>query len=147
MEAENTDAKDLKETDSQTNEEQKKPRTVIHIELIKQMVKDNKVFLTQMQQISDRISQHLEKNILKLEKSLNRYEKTLKEIKNRHVIVEETLCNVLLAIRQNEYLQAWYIKKTDTLKDGMNTQYPSTLDECWEVANDGLWWGGTDGSI
>lgn len=108
MEAENKDAKDLKETDSQTDEEQKKPRTVIHIELIKQMVKDNKAFLTHMQQISDRKSQHLEKNILKLEKSLNRYEKTLKEIQARHEIVEDTLCNVLLAIRQNEYLQAWY---------------------------------------
>jgi phage terminase large subunit len=23
----------------------------------------------------------------------------------------------------------------------MKTQYPSTLDECWEVANDGLWYG------
>lgn len=40
--------------------------------------------------------------------SLIKYEKTLKEIKSTNENVEETLANVLLAIRQNEYLQAWH---------------------------------------
>ncbi|MEN8236124.1 MAG: hypothetical protein ABFQ95_01025 [Pseudomonadota bacterium] len=44
-------------------------------------------------------------------------------------------------IKLDDGQKAWYIKKADTLKDGMKTQYPSTLDECWEVANDGLWYG------
>ena len=33
---------------------------------------------------------------------------------NRHV--DETLCKVLLAIRQNEYLQAWYPNSPSTQK-------------------------------
>ncbi len=44
-------------------------------------------------------------------------------------------------IRLSQGQKNWYIKKASTLGDGMKTQYPSTLDECWEVANDGLWYG------
>jgi len=40
--------------------------------------------------------------------SLLKYEKSLKAIKETNDNVEETLGNVLLAIRQNEYLQAWH---------------------------------------
>lgn len=40
--------------------------------------------------------------------SLLKYEKTLKAIKETNENVDETLCNVLLAIRQNEYLQSWH---------------------------------------
>jgi hypothetical protein len=36
------------------------------------------------------------------------HEKVLQEIKNTNLMVEESLNNVLIAIRQNEYLQAWY---------------------------------------
>ena len=32
----------------------------------------------------------------------------MKEISSTNKNVEETVCNVLLAIRQNEYLQAYY---------------------------------------
>lgn len=34
--------------------------------------------------------------------------KAMEKIKNANEIVEESLQNMLLAIRQNEYLQAWY---------------------------------------
>lgn len=58
-------------------------------------------------------------NLVKITKSLNElvmgYNKTvssqdalLKDIKSTNENVEDTLLNVLAAIRQNEYLQAWY---------------------------------------
>jgi F0F1-type ATP synthase delta subunit len=40
--------------------------------------------------------------------SLLKYEKSLKAVSKTNENVEETLGNVLLAIRQNEYLQAWH---------------------------------------
>lgn len=40
--------------------------------------------------------------------SLLKHEKYLKALKQSNENVEETLANVLLAIKQNEYLQAWY---------------------------------------
>ena len=39
---------------------------------------------------------------------LEAYEKKLTTLTQLNVSIEETLGNVLLAIRQNEYLQAWY---------------------------------------
>ena len=36
------------------------------------------------------------------------HEKQLKEFNKQSQTIDETLCNVLLAIRQNEYLQAWH---------------------------------------
>ena len=36
------------------------------------------------------------------------YRTTLDKMQETNQTAEETLCNVLLAIRQNEYLQAWY---------------------------------------
>lgn len=44
-------------------------------------------------------------------------------------------------IKLTEGQKTWYSKKASKLKDGMKTQYPSTLDECWETANEGLWYG------
>jgi len=44
----------------------------------------------------------------KLQKALAGQEKALEKMIDQNQITEETLCNVLLAIRQNEYLQAWY---------------------------------------
>ena len=35
----------------------------------------------------------------------------LESVKKTNENVDETLCKVLLAIRQNEYLQAWYPEK------------------------------------
>jgi hypothetical protein len=43
-----------------------------------------------------------------IEGSLLKHEKFLKELKKSNENVDETVCNILLAIRQNEYLQAWY---------------------------------------
>jgi hypothetical protein len=43
--------------------------------------------------------------ILESNKSL---QKSMDGMKRSHESLDETVCNVLLAIRQNEYLQAWY---------------------------------------
>jgi len=43
-----------------------------------------------------------------LVKKVDDYEKNLKKITKVNECVDETLCKVLLAIKQNEYLQAWY---------------------------------------
>lgn len=43
-----------------------------------------------------------------VEESLREYVGVLESVKKTNETVEETLLNVLLAIRQNEYLQAWY---------------------------------------
>ena|ERR1700722_738102 len=40
--------------------------------------------------------------------SILKHEKYLNELKKSNQNVDETLCNVLLAIRQKEFLQAWY---------------------------------------
>lgn len=40
--------------------------------------------------------------------SILKHEKYLKSLKDSSSNLEETLANVLLAIKQNEYLQAWY---------------------------------------
>ena len=40
--------------------------------------------------------------------TLKEHEKVLEDVKHTNEGVEEILGNVLLAIRQNEYLQAWY---------------------------------------
>lgn len=44
-------------------------------------------------------------------------------------------------IKLSDGQKSWYAKKAEKLKDGMKTQYPSVLEECWEVANEGLWYG------
>ncbi len=43
-----------------------------------------------------------------IDAKLSSYEKNLEKLTEINETVEETLANVLLAIRQNEYLQAWY---------------------------------------
>jgi hypothetical protein len=39
---------------------------------------------------------------------LQSYHEDIQKVVKLNEMVDETLCNVLLAIRQNEYLQAWY---------------------------------------
>jgi flagellar hook-basal body complex protein FliE len=41
-------------------------------------------------------------------KTLKGYHRDLHDVLSVMTNADETLCNVLLAIRQNEYLQAWY---------------------------------------
>lgn len=68
----------------------------------------------------------LEKTAIDLRKSINRFikdanklllgmhikidgfDKSMKKVIKTNEVVDETMCNVLLAIKQNEYLHAWY---------------------------------------
>lgn len=54
------------------------------------------------------ISRKLEEQTKEISKRIDSYESTLNSVKTVAENSEETLLNVLLAIRQNEYLQAWY---------------------------------------
>ena len=58
-------------------------------------------------------------------RKLDEHEKFLKEITEINRNVEQTLCHVLLAIRQNEYLQAWYRPKEN--KDTSRTFSNSSI--------------------
>ena len=49
-----------------------------------------------------------EKTLLSIKKDHEKHKNIMKEISSTNKNVEETVCNVLLAIRQNEYLQAYY---------------------------------------
>lgn len=49
-----------------------------------------------------------DRSILLLTKTLMSYEQELKKITRINETIEQTLQNVLVAIRQNEYLQAYY---------------------------------------
>lgn len=47
-------------------------------------------------------------SVTELVKKMKEFEEIIKKVKTTNENVDESLCNVLLAIRQNEYLQAWY---------------------------------------
>lgn len=56
----------------------------------------------------DRYTKSCEKLWIDIRKTLKEQSESLKEIANTNSNIDETQCNVLLAIRQNEYLQAQY---------------------------------------
>lgn len=49
-----------------------------------------------------------EKAVVEVRVSILEHEKHLQDLSESNRNLEETVLNVLLAIRQNEYLQAWY---------------------------------------
>ena len=51
---------------------------------------------------------HSSEQLLETKKENHENRETLFTVKTTNENVDATLCNVLLAIRQNEYLQAWY---------------------------------------
>lgn len=75
---------------------------------IKDAFKREDVFEALIWNYKARMDKYLEKVVDNVEM---RTKEIVKEMENVRIInqnVEATLCNVLLAIRQNEYLQAWY---------------------------------------
>lgn len=46
-----------------------------------------------------------------------------------------------LNIKLSDDQRAWYVKKSITQGEYMNREYPSTADEAFESANEGLYWG------
>lgn len=63
---------------------------------------------------------------------------------NVHVSEEmHVYFNSLLAqgIELDQQQKAWYANHAQTQKDDMKREYPSTPDECWEVSNEGTYYG------
>jgi hypothetical protein len=46
-----------------------------------------------------------------------------------------------LNIKLTDGQKAWYIKKAETQKENMTREYPSTPEESFLSANEGLYWG------
>ena len=63
-----------------------------------------------------------------IQKKIDNHEKFLEDIKKTNEIVEESLCNVLLAIRQNEYLQAWYPAQMGFPEMKVAGRHPATIE-------------------
>ncbi len=61
-----------------------------------------------MEQYARRSLEAINAGMLEQKKNNVEQNKFLEKITKTNENVEEALCNVLLAIRQNEYLQAWY---------------------------------------
>lgn len=61
--------------------------------------------------------------------SIEKHEKFLNGIKNTNENVEEILGNVLMAIRQNEYLQAWYPAQSGFPEMKVTGIHPANLDK------------------
>lgn len=56
--------------------------------------------------------------------TLRKYQNLLNETKKTNQIAEETLSNVLLAIRQKEFLHAWYPQQGGYLEMNVVGQHP-----------------------
>jgi hypothetical protein len=84
-------------------------------ELAEKIYRDNKKLLREIKNFFEASFRQLKASIKKnaevaqyVHGSILKHEKYLNELKKSNQNVDETLCNVLLAIRQNEFLQAWY---------------------------------------
>jgi hypothetical protein len=76
-----------------------------------------------------------EKRLLtKVESVLRNHERLLEKMLEVNRSVDETLCNVLLAIRQNEYLQAWYPAQQGQPEQKVVGKYVIAKKEGKEVA-------------
>lgn len=60
--------------------------------------------------------------------AIENHETFLKDIKNTNENAEEILGNVLLAIRQNEYLQAWYPAQSGFPEMKVTGIHPANLE-------------------
>lgn len=75
----------------------------------------------------------------KIRSELKQHEDRLREILAVNQNVDETLCNVLLAIRQNEYLQAWYPPQNGEVEQKVVGKYhtfnkENSYEECSALA-------------
>lgn len=75
---------------------------------IKACFKDPELMKFLLDNQADQISRFNRKSFALFEKKIGKMIQTLEKIQENNEYMEETLRNVFLAIRQNEYLQAWY---------------------------------------
>lgn len=80
----------------------------------------NRKFLSDMRRFQEGMNRKFksvcnknDKTAAKVLSIINDYYKQISEVMYTIQCVDESLCNVLLAIRQNEYLQAWHPEQHD----------------------------------
>jgi uncharacterized protein YgbK (DUF1537 family) len=66
--------------------------------------------------------------VVDIYRKVNQFEAILAQLGKSNETVEETLCNVLLAIKQNQYLQAWYPAQKGYPEMMVVGPHPSKLD-------------------
>ena len=75
----------------------------IHVAL-----KDSDLIQDLLDNQSSHLSRFNQKTYEMFEKKMKKIVEDIEKITRKNEVIEEVLTNVLLAIRQNEYLQAWY---------------------------------------
>lgn len=71
----------------------------------------------------------------KITKIVEGHKDFLNQVKKTNENAEETLCNVLLAIRQNEYLQAWYPAQSGFPEMKVTGKHPKNIEKMKEKQN------------
>ena len=72
------------------------------------LLKDHERMINQQRRFQEQVEKRLQDLSDTASFQQQRYQSELKKISDLCQTMDETLCNVLLAVRQNEYLQAWY---------------------------------------
>lgn len=80
--------------------------------IIDEKEKNHEIKLVKALRLIDERIRKLDKLVVELKSSFLAHEKFLEKIEKSNENMDETLANVLLAIKQNEYLQAWYPKQS-----------------------------------
>lgn len=87
------------------------------------MAKSQRNVLKKARAILAQMNEKEARTLEKIRVELRLHEETLREILKVSENADETLCNVLLAIRQNEYLQAWYPPQNGELEQKVVGKY------------------------
>lgn len=78
---------------------------------------------------SDTAHRKTDKELLKMHKQLLKYNEIIDAVAKTNACVDESLCNVLLAIRQNEYLQAYYPAQAGYPEMKVTGMHPANIEE------------------
>jgi len=100
---------------------------------IAEMNRNVSAFMDKSRKILSRVEETVVDNHLLIKE----YHMFLDQLSHSNHNLEETLLNVLLAIRQNEYLQAWYPAQNGCKEMKVTGQHPAKTKEnheensCW----------------
>ena len=103
---------------------------------IKSCMKDKSIMSMLLENQSDHLTRFNTKVYKLFDMKTKRLTASLDKITDINQVIEETLTNVLLAIRQNEYLQAWYPEQHGYPEMKVVGTHPSNIERTQENAND-----------
>ena len=102
----------------------------------KQFFEDTRIMLAQQRGFlntflnkTDKHDRKIDKAFLNMHKEIVRLNTVVEAVSKTNECVEESLCNVLLAIRQNEYLQAWYPEQSGFPEMKVTGIHPANIKE------------------